>query len=47
MISMWEFKGRKEGVRCVKMGGKDCFDKYCFERYLLWHIPKEQKSSIL
>lgn len=42
---MWEFKERKEGGGYLKMGGKDCFAKYCFERYLLWHIPEEQKSS--
>lgn len=41
-------QGEKKGMRGEKMGGKKfCCVKDYFERYVLWHIPKEQRSLIL
>lgn len=37
----WEFKGRKEGMKGSKMGGKKfCCGKHYFERHVLQHIPE-------
>lgn len=38
--------GGKKDMRSVKRGGKFFYcGKYCFGKYVHWHIPKEQKAS--